>query len=210
MTTLLNIHAPQLNKQFINLPSISKAPNEVTCTRLMIQDLVGRTHILNIPEDIKTIADLISHISSWSLIPLHDLRCVHQGKELLLYKSSTLKEFGLRNDDVILMKLRLKGGGSGCQLEQDFIPKQFVKPPPESGSFQLWQKVSNALKLTPDILSGGLPLIDPIIGPKDTSLTGENAAKLLEAILGEDAYVIHPNVLSLAEISRIFCVEIES
>ena len=110
----------EFNPSTNNLLSQKKHPLE----NIFILNLNGTTLCTQLNLESSTISDLYKIVDTTNKIPQTEIRLVFQNKEL--NNQITLKKLGLKNNDTIQLKLRLKGGKKSLDEIIDNNDKQYL------------------------------------------------------------------------------------
>ena len=102
-----NEHQESTEKLSLNSLDLHKDRNSLN---IFVRIPYSKTFILNINTNTQTIMSLMQLISERTKIPVQYIRLIYNNKEIQNYATEDINWLGLKDNDVIDVKLRLKGG----------------------------------------------------------------------------------------------------
>ena len=178
--------------------SASQINLSTTIKNIIIIDINSKAKAIQLKTTNQLVTSLIDQISEITRIPLSDLRCIYQNKELLLQASRPIEELGIQDGDFIYVKLRLKGGSN--QAPDGINGKGYAMYSQEEKD-ALFQGIRQQLSLTKEYYLGDeIPEESRVKAMNYEQATGEIIDQTLRNILHDEVHIIHPDTLYLTSI----------
>ncbi len=165
--------------------------NEALST-ILLQDINGQFLSIEVDPFTFSVKDLCKEYGALMSIPADEIRCFYKGLNLAQRDSFTFDEINGESKDAIQLRLALRGGGGGEGPVSQETPLQMNE------EVENLDQLVGALELVPGLFSGHDDLPKPHkYSFEQELLSGEDIALVLEKMVGDKAYVIHPDALSL-------------